>query len=313
MKKNKKQLLALMLALVFTCVLSANFFSTTVKAQIYEVNISEWGVYSDDSPEDLNDDGLLIKRAIDYCLANGVPVLNFDIPNKTYIVNRELVVDGSNLTIKGNNCTLRKTAACTSNNKGAFFTIEGTSTPAQEIHVKNLNLVFTQERTLNEVYTNGFGISNAQTVSLEDCTVYGAPQTSFAVVSSKTQIIDDVKLIRCTGKNSKNHTFRLNAADGSTHFKAGMYSCKAVNTTRPNIGYSMEGKFAHLYCNMTPKAAVSSNGANNFYQIVENCVFDQTGAVYVNNNCRVAFRGCTFQHKDGIQRLSPTAIISIGK
>ena len=254
-------------------------------------NIYEFGAIGDG----IVDDTIAIQTAIKYCFDNNIKSLNFE-NDKVYLCNKEIVLYGRNLTINGNNSIIKRTIAF-AGVFGAVLNIYGLTPnltypltgiyvgeviPAENIVIRDLDIHFHKDIS-SSTYINGLAVCNAKNIILENIKVINAPQTAFAIVSSsidnKNLIIDNVLLDSCIAQYSKKHSFRLSAIKDSNIFNAKMFNCLAINVLERESGYNANGRKVHLLCN------VSSNKGGNYRFLIDSCHFDESGEVYIVQNC----------------------------
>lgn len=280
-----------------------------------ELNVYEFGAIGDATI----DDTMAIQNAIKYCFDNNISRLSFE-NEKVYLCNKEIVLYGKNLIINGNNSVIKRTTEFMGV-FGAVLNVYGLTpnlsypllgqyvgeiTPAENIVIRDLS-IYCCENISSSTYINGLAVCNSKNIILKNIKVINAPQTAYAIVSAsindKNLIIDNVVLDNCISKNSKKHSFRLSAIKDSNMFNAKMINCLAVNVIEREFGYNAKGRKVHLICN------VSSNNVGSYKIIIDCCHFDESGEVYIVQNCTdVIIRNS--QLGGGLEIYNPNKMIS---
>jgi hypothetical protein len=279
------------------------------------LNVHEFGAIGDGVADDTN----AIQGAIKYCFDNNINFLKFE-NGKVYLCNKELVLYGKNLSINGNDSVIKRTTGFVGV-FGAVLNIYGL-TPnlsypllgkytgeviaAENITIRDLS-IYCSEDILSSTYINGLAVCNSKNIILKNIKVINAPQTAYAIVSSsvnnKDLIIDNVLLDSCISQNSKKHSYRLSSIKESKVFGAMMVNCSAMNVIEREVGYNAKDRKVHLLCN------VSSNNAGNYKILIDSCDFDDSGEVYIVQNCtNVIIQNS--QLMGGLEIYNPNSMIS---
>ena len=250
------------------------------------------------------------QKATDYIQALGGGVVFFT-PGKTYrIAGNTLIIWGDNVSLMGYGATIYKdNAGGSAGTYGDAITVfgklngnlywspqvaggtysvpalySGSTIPSQNVNIEGFKVTFGAHSSDT---INGISGLNLEHVTVKNCVVEGAPQTSFAWIATDSAHCTHLTMENCLSDGAGMQGYRFNSYTPN----AGELTAHVVNCRSENTQLTVAVPWPEQY-GLPSSAFVRASGTNLQHQVTfEACQFD--GAVHLLDGYRTtSFKNC---------------------
>ena len=257
------------------------------------------------------------QKACDYVQSLGGGTVVFPAGKTFRIAGNTIIIWGSNVNLIGYGATLYKDNAGGSAGyygdaltvfgkvNGTLYyspqvaggtyttpaTYTGPTVPSVNVSIEGFNVTFGTHATDS---INGISGLNFEHVTVKNCVVTGAPQTSFAWVATENSACLHVTMDNCFSDSAGMQAFRFNSYDTAPG-DAGELFAKVLNCRSENTQLTVVSPWPEQY-GLPSSAFVRASGNDIQFQVsFENCQFDATTHLLDGyrttsfRNCRLGF------------------------
>lgn len=288
--------------------------TTTVQAKLREtVSVKDFGAVGDG----VTNDWEACQKACDYVQSLGGGTVIFPAGKTFRIAGNTIIIWGNNVNLIGYGATLYKDNAGGSAGyygdaltvfgkvNGILYyspqvaggsytspaTYNGSTVPSVNINIEGFTVTFGTHLTDS---INGISGLNFEHVTVKNCVVENAPQTSFAWVASENTSCVHVTMDNCFSDGAGMQAFRFNSYNTNPG-DAGEMFAKVINCRSENTQLTVVSPWPEQY-GLPSSAFVRASGNDIQFQVsFDNCQFDSTTHLLDGyrttsfRNCRLGF------------------------